>query len=93
MQALDTTCLDNTASYETKFPLAKKAAGIFVDNIMSLTTNQVRVGVTAPKACKIWREELYQTIQANKQAAAPAELPKANLKSIVKKLSDGANDK
>ena len=45
MQALDTTCLDNTASYETKFPLAKKAAGIFVDNIMSLTTNQVRVGV------------------------------------------------
>ncbi len=55
--------------------------------------NQVRVGVTAPKACKIWREELYQTIQANKQAAAPAELPKANLKSMVKKLSDGANDK
>ncbi|MBE6815399.1 MAG: carbon storage regulator [Ruminococcaceae bacterium] len=50
--------------------------------------NQVRIGVTAPKECKIWREELYQTIQANKQAAAsvPA-MPKANLKSMVQKLN------
>lgn len=50
--------------------------------------NQVRVGVTAPKECKIWREELYQTIQANKQAATVAtSLPKANLKSMVEKLN------
>ncbi len=49
--------------------------------------NQVRVGVTAPKDCKIWREELYQTIQANKQAAATTtDLPKANLKSMMAKL-------
>lgn len=48
--------------------------------------NQVRVGVTAPKECKIWREELYQTIQANRQAVSPA-LPKDNLKSMVKKLN------
>ena len=50
--------------------------------------NQVRVGVTAPKECKIWREELYQTIQANKQAATVSTaLPKANLKSMVAKLN------
>lgn len=50
--------------------------------------NQVRVGVTAPKECKIWREELYQTIQANKQSATvSATLPKANLKSMVQKLN------
>lgn len=50
--------------------------------------NQVRVGVTAPKECKIWREELYQTIQANKQAATVStSLPKANLKSMVQKLN------
>ena len=50
--------------------------------------NQVRVGVTAPKECKIWREELYQTIKANKQAATvSASLPKANLKSMVEKLN------
>ncbi|MBQ4103853.1 MAG: carbon storage regulator [Clostridia bacterium] len=49
--------------------------------------NQVRVGVTAPKECKIWREELYQTIQANKQAAvATTDVPKANLKSMMEKL-------
>lgn len=50
--------------------------------------NQVRVGVTAPKECKIWRDELYQTIQANKQAATVStSLPKANLKSMVQKLN------
>ena len=50
--------------------------------------NQVRVGVTAPKECNIWREELYQTIQANKQAAASVPvMPKANLKSMVQKLN------
>ena len=50
--------------------------------------NQIKVGVTAPKNCKIWREELYQTIQANKQAATvSAALPKANLKSMVQKLN------
>lgn len=50
--------------------------------------NQVRVGVTAPKNCKIWREELYQTIQTNKQAAiSTTALPKSNLKSMVQKLN------
>jgi sRNA-binding carbon storage regulator CsrA len=46
------------------------------------------VCVTAPKECKIWREELYQTIQANKQAAESVPvMPKANLKSMVQKLN------
>ena len=50
--------------------------------------NQVRVGITAPKECKIWREVLYQTMQANKQSATVnATLPKANLKSMVQKLN------
>jgi carbon storage regulator CsrA len=48
--------------------------------------NQVKIGVTAPKECKIWREELYQTIQANRQAAVH-ELPKDNIKSIMMKLN------
>ena len=52
-------------------------------------SNQVRVGVTAPKECKIWRNELYQTIQANRQAAAATtEIPKANLKSMMKKINN-----
>ncbi len=48
--------------------------------------NQVRVGVTAPDECKIWREELYQTIQTNKQAAS-GDLGKEGLKSIIKKIN------
>ena len=31
--------------------------------------NQVRLAIDAPPGCKIWRKELYQTIQANRQAA------------------------
>jgi carbon storage regulator CsrA len=50
--------------------------------------NQVRVGVTAPKECKIWREELYKTIQENRQAAiATPQLPKESLKSMMQKIN------
>ena len=31
--------------------------------------NQVRLGITAPKGCKIWRKELYQTVLENRNAA------------------------
>ena len=30
--------------------------------------NQVRLGIQAPNSMKIWRKELYQTIQQNKQS-------------------------
>lgn len=30
---------------------------------------QVRLGIAAPERCKIWRKELYATVQANRQAA------------------------
>lgn len=32
------------------------------------TGKQVRLGITAPEGCKIWRKELYQTMQENRQA-------------------------
>jgi Carbon storage regulator (could also regulate swarming and quorum sensing) len=31
--------------------------------------NQVKIGISAPKNCKIWRNELYKTIEMNRQAA------------------------
>ena len=37
--------------------------------ITELTANQVRLGIQAPQGCKIWRKELYQTVQSNIQAA------------------------
>lgn len=66
--------IDNTASYETKFPLAKKAAGIFVDNIMSLTTNQVRVGVIDFGSTSYIRSELSSDKAAVKKAVDNLEI-------------------
>ena len=37
--------LDNSMSYQDKFPKAKKAVAEFVDDVMSLKTNKVKVGV------------------------------------------------
>lgn len=48
---------------------------------------QARIGISAPPSCRIWRKELYTTIQENKQASA--EIPTKNLLDIAKKLSGG----
>ncbi len=31
--------------------------------------NQVKIGISAPQGCKIWRNELFKTIEMNRQAA------------------------
>ncbi|MGI5978986.1 MAG: carbon storage regulator [Oscillospiraceae bacterium] len=31
--------------------------------------NQVKIGISAPRGCKIWRNELYRTIELNRSAA------------------------
>ena len=46
--------------------------------------NQVKVGVDAPRGCKIWRKELYKTFEGNR-IAAEASSP-VSLKSLAKKL-------
>jgi len=48
----------------------------------------VKVGVSAPKECKIWRDELFRTVEANRRAA---DMPAGNLKNIAAELL-GRND-
>ena len=31
--------------------------------------NQVKIGISAPRGCKIWRNELYKTVELNRSAA------------------------
>ena len=50
--------------------------------------NQVKVGIDAPKGCKIWRKELYKTVEANRSAATAAA--GANLKALISKLEPAA---
>ena len=31
--------------------------------------NQVKIGINAPHGCKIWRDELFKTVEINRSAA------------------------
>lgn len=46
--------------------------------------NQVKVGIDAPKGCKIWRKELFKSVEANRLAAAATA--GADIKSFISKL-------
>ena len=54
--------------------------------VTELNANQVRLGIQAPQGCKIWRKELYQTIQSNQLAAASAAA--ADVRGMASKLTD-----
>ncbi|MFQ5828077.1 MAG: carbon storage regulator CsrA [Candidatus Methylomirabilia bacterium] len=56
--------------------------------IVEIRGLQVRIGVQAPTAVTVYREELYRKIQeANRQAAA-AELIPENLSDLLRTLQD-----
>lgn len=45
--------------------------------------NQVKLGISAPRGCKIWRNELYRTVELNRIAAVSA--PAGNLRMLIAK--------
>lgn len=47
--------------------------------------SQVRLGITAPEGCKVWRNEIYSTVQANRQAVAS---PSCDLLAAASQLSE-----
>jgi carbon storage regulator len=53
--------------------------------VTEISPNQVRLGIQAPQGCKIWRKELYQTVQSNRQAAATAS--SADIRGMASKLA------
>ena len=53
--------------------------------VTELAPGQVRLGIQAPQGCKIWRKELYQTVQYNQQAAATSS--PAGIRGVASKLS------
>lgn len=53
--------------------------------INEISNNQVKLGMNAPSGCKIWRSEIYQTVQNNRQATKAA-LP--DVKFTISALGD-----
>ena len=56
-----------------------------VINIISISDNNVKIGIEADKSVKIYREELYESIKQNTKQAADrikASVP-TNIKSLM----------
>lgn len=64
--------------------------GQIVEIKITEVSNQVRLGITAPQGCKIWRKEIYQTVQANRLAVESA--PVADLRNILRQLKENTSE-
>ncbi|MGI5985267.1 MAG: carbon storage regulator [Clostridiales bacterium] len=47
--------------------------------------NQVRIGISAPRGCKIWRNELFKTVELNRSAAEVSSV--GNLRSLAQQIA------
>ena len=64
-------------------------------NIISISDNQVKVGIEAPKEIKILREEIYEDVKRHTLEAAKStkEIDSEQLKELrIKKLNKPENE-
>lgn len=77
--------------------LTRKAGEtLFIGDDIKITINElcgdkVKIGIEAPKDMKVLREELYQTISANKQAVSA--VPVASLRSFLQNVKQPQENK
>ncbi len=67
-----------------------------VVTVVGISGNQIRLGINAPKAGRVLREEIYKAIQKENQSAATAADPKSKLEDALKQFrgqtQEGSND-
>ena len=57
-----------------------------VVTVVGVSGNQIRLGISAPKAVRVLREEIYKAIQKENQSAATASDPQAGLEGALKHM-------
>jgi carbon storage regulator len=57
-----------------------------VITVVSVSGNQVRLGITAPRQVRVLREEIYQAMQAENRAAAQGADTSGRLVDVVRQL-------
>ena len=67
-----------------------------VVTVVGISGNQIRLGINAPKAVRVLREEIYKAIQKENQSAATAADSRSKLKDALKQFrgqtQEGSND-
>jgi carbon storage regulator len=67
-----------------------------VVTVVGVSGNQIRLGISAPKAIRVLREEIYNAIQKENQSAATAPNPEIRLEGALKhfpgRRQEGSND-
>jgi carbon storage regulator len=57
-----------------------------VVTVVGVSGNQIRLGISAPKAVRVLREEIYKAIQKENQSAASASEPQSKLQGALKQF-------
>ena len=67
-----------------------------VVTVVGVSGNQIRLGISAPKAVRVLREEIYKAIQKENQTAATASDPESGLEDALKHFrghrQEGSNE-
>jgi len=66
-----------------------------VVTVVGISGSQIRLGISAPKAIRVLREEIYEAIQKENQSAATAADPmrlEGALKRFRGQTQEGSND-
>lgn len=63
-----------------------------VITVVSVNGNQVRLGINAPRAVRVLRDEIYKAIQEENQAAAKAHEQKRTMDDAFKRLRQGTGE-
>jgi carbon storage regulator len=54
--------------------------------VVGMSGNQIRLGISAPKAIRVLREEIYKAIQKENQSAANASDSKNRLEGALRRF-------
>lgn len=65
--------------------IEQENGGELVEIQILSSDNQVKLGISAPPGCKIWRRELYNTVQSNRTATKAA--PHNTLKGLALRMT------
>jgi carbon storage regulator len=63
-----------------------------VVTVVSITGNQIRLGISAPREVRVLRDEIFKAIREENRAAATAHDHKRRMEDAFKRLRQGTRE-